>query len=268
MRIPFTKYQGTGNDFVMVDQRTRQYLTRETVEQVKLMCDRRFGIGADGLILLEQNASGALEMVYFNSDGSESTMCGNGGRCFASFAVQLGIAKNELEFLAIDGLHHATMKRVNQSTQYVKLQMIDVPSVKKLGDQAFEVQTGSPHFVQFDAQSLHEIDIVAEGRAIRNRPEYGPKGINVNLVSSQPDFLDLRTYERGVEDETLSCGTGATAAALAWHFAQGHVNEMDGHQALRVKGGNLDVSYHFSPKTGYTDIWLCGPAVRVFDGKF
>jgi diaminopimelate epimerase len=265
-KLHFQKYQGTGNDFILIDQRKNQRITRSDTALVAYLCDRRFGIGADGLILLEQDAAGQFEMIYFNSDGSESTMCGNGGRCFAAFAHYLGLTEANFRFLAIDGWHDARVKQVDSKTCAVELQMIDVQAVKSLEAQAFEVQTGSPHYVQFTGNSVSSLDVVHQGRAIRNRPEYAPKGINVNFVEPNEDNLTMRTYERGVEDETLSCGTGVTAAALAWHHQNG-AKTGTFTQYVRVEGGALDVKFRYQPDLGYTNIWLCGPAVQVFEGE-
>jgi diaminopimelate epimerase len=262
----FFKYQGTGNDFILLDQRKQKRITRADKSLVQHLCDRRFGIGADGLILLEQDADGQYEMIYFNSDGSESTMCGNGGRCFAAFARHLGLIETEFRFLAIDGWHNAKVQVIDKKTCMVELQMIDVEQVKPLAAEAFEVQTGSPHFVQMIHGAVSQMDVVGLGRAIRNRAVYAPKGINVNFVEGNSDCLVMRTYERGVEDETLSCGTGVTAAALAWHFQQGQKTGRF-KQYVRVEGGALEVKYQFAPEVGYSEIWLCGPAVRVFAGE-
>lgn len=265
--LPFFKYQGTGNDFVMLDQRKQKYLSKTDTEQIRQLCDRRFGIGADGLILLEEPEPGRIVMVYFNADGSESTMCGNGGRCFAAFAHHLGIAQDALQFEAIDGPHLAIIRAVNQHTCQVDLQMIDVPQVQALSSSDFVLNTGSPHYICFTQKPLTRYPVVKRGRAIRNAEPYkSQNGINVNFVQSQKDGLRMRTYERGVEDETLSCGTGVTAAALAAHN-KAQKGSGDFIQKVQVEGGHLEVRFRYAPDRGYSDIWLCGPAVRVFMGE-
>lgn len=256
MQIPFAKYQGTGNDFVLIDQRTEQYINAEDEALVQAICDRRFGIGADGLILLQNKAGYDFEMIYFNADGRLSSMCGNGGRCIVAFAQFLGIIKTEAKFLAIDGPHKALF-----SVDEVQLKMSDVPSVKNVQTD-YELNTGSPHYVTF-VEDIDDISVVENAQAIRYSAAYRDEGINVNFVEAQSEELIVFTYERGVEGETLSCGTGVTAAALAYHRKQpSEVNEI----AIRTKGGKLKV--RFSPAAkGYSDIWLCGPATRVFAGN-
>jgi diaminopimelate epimerase len=265
--LAFFKYQGTGNDFILVDQRKQGHISKTDTELVRHLCDRRFGVGADGLILLEEPVPNAYTMVYFNSDGSESTMCGNGGRCFAAFALHLGIISDKLTFTAIDGKHEAIVKKVNAQTCHVELQMIDVKQVNQIESDSFVLQTGSPHFVKFTENQLAEIDIISEGRAIRNSDPYKTQnGINVNFVNKTKDQLIMRTYERGVEDETLSCGTGVTAAALAAHYTSARPTGKHS-QRVSVLGGVLEVKFEYSANLGYHDIWLCGPAVQVFSGK-
>lgn len=269
----FWKYQGAGNDFVMIDQRTQKWLTRADQSRIAHLCDRRFGIGADGLILLEPCNGYDFEMIYFNADGRESTMCGNGGRCIAAFAHHLGMVNKQCTFLAIDGPHEAIILPHPSSTNthsdhllWVELHMKDVDQVDRQGD-AFVLNTGSPHYVRF-TESLNALDMVAEGRAVRYSDPWKKEGINVNLCSadSQQHRINIRTYERGVEDETLACGTGVTAAAISAFIRQ---NEPFGEfeTAVNAKGGDLSVRFVAHPDGQFTNIWLCGPAMRVFEGS-
>lgn len=253
--MEFYKYQGTGNDFVMIDNRNLVF-PKNNNDLIAKMCDRRFGIGADGLILLENDENADFKMVYYNSDGSESTMCGNGGRCLVAFAHFLKIFEGKAVFNAIDGLHEA---EINNGT--VKLKMIDVSEVKRIDDN-FELNTGSPHFVKF-VDEVEKMDIFTEGKNIRHSETYKEKGINVNFVTpiSETEIF-VRTYERGVEDETYSCGTGVTASALS--YFQNHDKE---ELNIKTLGGNLKV-YAQKNAQGYQNIWLEGPAEQVFKGIF
>lgn len=272
----FWKYQGAGNDFVMVDQRVHQWLTRSHTEEIGRLCDRRFGIGADGLILLQNLAGYDFEMIYFNADGRESTMCGNGGRCIAAFARHLGIIGTEGRFMAIDGEHEVRLGefpehiRLHDASDarngfWVELKMIDVPQIKQ-DNNAFVLNTGSPHYVRFE-NDIQSLDMVREGRAVRYSEVFKAEGINVNLVSANADdSLDIRTYERGVEDETLACGTGVTAAALALARQRG-IRAGSATVQVHARGGDLSVRFSVLPDGGFADIWLCGPAVRVFEGR-
>jgi diaminopimelate epimerase len=259
MKIKFEKYQGTGNDFIIIDARNKPAISLPVAQ----MCDRKFGIGADGLMLLTSEESYDFGMVYYNADGNISTMCGNGGRCLSAYAHALGIGKkNKLHFLAIDGPHDAEI--INH--QLVSLQMIDVQQIQTLHGNAFELNTGSPHYVSFVSQ-LKEMNIVNEAKLIRYNDKYKNTGINVNFVSVNKDnHLDIRTYERGVEDETLSCGTGVTACALA--YAK-NISLPDGSHTIKLNtmGGLLEVSF---TKKGdsYHTIWLKGPAIHVFSGEW
>lgn len=251
----FYKYQGTGNDFVMIDNRQQQFDKKNTKLVAKL-CDRRFGIGADGLILLENHPTCDFKMVYYNADGNESSMCGNGGRCITAFAKQLGIIQNKASFEAIDGLHYAIIEN-----DVVKLQMQDVVSIENYQQHVF-LNTGSPHHVQME-HNLNELAIKEIGSKIRYGQPYNEAGTNVNFVKKlSEDSFQVRTYERGVEDETLSCGTGVTAVALAM-FEKG---ETKSHLvSLETEGGKLQVS--FEKQDGiYRNIWLIGPAIHVFKG--
>ena len=257
MNFTFYKYQGTGNDFVIIDNRNLNFPKNNT-KLVNLLCDRRFGIGADGLMLLENDNSSDFKMIYFNSDGSESTMCGNGGRCLTAFAKKLGIITSETTFIAIDGLHHATITEEN----IVSLQMIDVEEVKIEPNYVF-LNTGSPHHVQF-VDNLKDFDVKTEGSKIRYSDLYGKAGSNINFVEQISEIeFSIRTYERGVEDETLSCGTGATAVAIAMHKL-GKTNNST--VTINVEGGTLQVK--FEAENGiYKNVHLVGPATFVFEGE-
>lgn len=264
----FCKYQGAGNDFVMLDQRAHQWISREDTELIAHLCDRRYGIGADGLILLQHAEGHDFEMVYFNSDGRESTLCGNGGRCIAAFARNIGVSGDQCRFLAIDGPHEAIISSGEiRKLSEVSLKMADVRQVVREAN-AFVLNTGSPHFVRFDA-SIDSADMVAEGRAVRYSQRFRTTGINVNLVSlvnGNPNQLKIRTYERGVEDETLACGTGVTAAAIASHQYR-ELPPGTYHIPVQAMGGNLSVRLTAHSDGSFTDIWLCGPATYVFEGE-
>ncbi|MEO6670625.1 MAG: diaminopimelate epimerase [Ferruginibacter sp.] len=256
MKVAFYKYQGTGNDFVILDNRTGIF-NSITSDQVQLLCDRKFGVGADGLMLLNTKEGYDFEMIYYNADGSHSSMCGNGGRCMIKFASQIGIHKYTYHFLAIDGVHEAEIDK-----NKVRLKMNDVRNVEEFSSHAI-LNTGSPHFVKF-ASDVINIDVVETGRHIRNSKPYAAEGINVNFVESLgEDQIYVRTYERGVEDETLSCGTGVTAAALVSAHNSRGFNRVE----VKTPGGNLSVEYTKIDDTSYENIWLCGPAELVFTGE-
>jgi diaminopimelate epimerase len=250
----FYKYQGTGNDFVMIDNRESAYLP--TTEQNRLLCDRKFGVGADGLICLQPSEAYDFEMLYFNADGNESTMCGNGGRCLVAFAKQLGIIQDKAIFNAIDGLHEATIDENN----WVELKMVNVHHIE-VNDSYFILNTGSPHYVKF-VEDVSQIDVYQAGKAIRYNERFQQEGINVNFVAIKGDVIDVVTYERGVEDETLSCGTGVTAAAIAFSYMKHGVSNVP----IQTKGGKLAVKFTKTER-GFENIWLCGPATYVFEGK-
>ncbi len=258
MKTTFYKYQGTGNDFVIIDNRDGK-LKENRHKLWAQLCDRRFGIGADGLMLLQNKKGYDFEMVYFNSDGNESSMCGNGGRCIAHFAKKLGIVKgNKARFIAIDGEHEAIIKG-----DVVKLKMKDVRTITDRKTYC-TLNTGSPHYVAFSDDVMHT-NIVEKGRAIRNSAAFKKEGINVNFVEVRKKGIPLlRTYERGVEDETLSCGTGTVAAALVL-AAKNHSTAKD-HCELQVMGGKLKVWFN-KTKNGFKDVWLEGPATMVYTGK-
>ncbi|PST84941.1 diaminopimelate epimerase [Pedobacter yulinensis] len=255
--LHFYKYQGAGNDFILVDNRSL-FFNSDDYEAVSKLCDRRFGIGADGLMLLQSHPEFDFEMVYYNADGMPGSMCGNGGRCIVAFAKQLRLIDRETNFLAVDGPHYA---KISPEGNWVELQMINVNQINRDGE-AWVLDTGSPHYV-LQTQGLDTLDVYSEGKAIRNNETYGAKGINVNFVEDFGDHLFVRTFERGVEDETYACGTGVTAVALAHAAATGK----HGHISTPVKvlGGNLriDFDHHHGQFTG---IFLCGPAELVFTG--
>lgn len=255
MKIQFYKYQGTGNDFVIIDNREGHFPSDDQ-ELIAKICDRKFGIGADGLMLLENHADTDFRMVYYNADGRESSMCGNGGRCISAFARYLNIFENKASFIAIDGLHEVTY-----TNGLYHLKMIDVQRVAKDGDGTV-LDTGSPHYVKF-VEALQEMDVRTCGAAIRYNETYKAEGINVNFASVSDTGLEVRTYERGVEDETLSCGTGVTAVAIAAH-KQNLYSEVP--VPIRVGGGELQISFEHTDQA-YHNIWLIGPAVQVFSGE-
>ncbi|MCM0668359.1 diaminopimelate epimerase [Flavobacterium tyrosinilyticum] len=256
MQIEFYKYQGTGNDFVMIDNRSN-FFPKDDVKLIERLCDRRFGIGADGLILLENDTETDFRMVYYNSDGNQSSMCGNGGRCLVAFANQLGVIDDKTTFIATDGLHHASVN----TDSIVSLQMIDVNEIQKKDSYTF-LNTGSPHHVQI-VDDLEHYNVKENGAAIRYGELYGEKGSNVNFVKKvDNDTFSLRTYERGVEDETFACGTGATAVAIAMN-AIGETDQTSIH--LNVEGGKLVVSFD-KDNDVYTNVFLTGPAKFVFKG--
>ncbi|MEM6687720.1 MAG: diaminopimelate epimerase [Bacteroidota bacterium] len=256
MILSFYKYQGTGNDFVLIDNR-QQLFSKNDTKLIHFLCDRKFGIGADGLILLEDHDQYDFKMVYYNADGNESTMCGNGGRCIVAFANFLGVIQEETTFIAIDGTHYATIEG-----DIVNLQMQNVSTIETHENHLF-LDTGSPHHVTF-SENISQLDIKSEGAAIRYGAPYYEEGANVNFVKKISDTkFRVRTYERGVEDETLSCGTGVTAVALAMH----HLQETTSNTVmLQVEGGNLEVSFQ-RDATAYTNIFLKGKATQVFKGE-
>ena len=259
MSLTFYKYQGTGNDFIMLNGIEHPACLDLNKKQVERLCDRRFGIGADGLIILSASDKADFKMIYFNSDGGESTMCGNGGRCIAQFAFDQNIVSSKMIFEAVDGLHDAI---VNGADKTVELQMIDVAEYSQLDKDTFVMNTGSPHYVKFD-EDFEAIEIVEFGRQVRYSESFAQEGINVNLSNYANHTLHVKTYERGVEDETYSCGTGVTAAALCaskYHDLDGDVIN------VQSKGGSLRIKYEKNGN-GFKNIWLCGPATFVFTGS-
>jgi diaminopimelate epimerase len=253
--MTFYKYQGTGNDFILFDNRDGN-IDISAAEVAKL-CDRHFGIGADGLMLLQNEPGYDFRMVYYNSDGNESTMCGNGGRCMVAFAKSLGIIKNTASFVAIDGPHTATVN----ANGIVSLRMQDVKNVD-IQDGYTILNTGSPHYVLWVTDAKNT-EVFHQGRKIRNQPAFQPDGINVNFVQIHDGKLTVRTYERGVEDETLSCGTGVTAAAIA------ATAKFEGEFSTDIEtpGGNLQVTFTKNSATTAIDVMLIGPATFVFKGE-
>jgi diaminopimelate epimerase len=261
MNIHFSKYQGAGNDFVVIDDRSCDF-DRGDNSLVKLLCNRRFGVGADGLMLLRPSEGYDFEMVYYNADGFEGSMCGNGGRCIVAFAYSLGIVDKECNFIAVDGEHSASVIEP-KNEQWISLQMIDVKTIDK-GDDFCYLDTGSPHYVQV-VEDLQEFNVVERGREIRNNDRFAEVGTNVNFVEILNNHsLAIRTYERGVEDETLACGTGVTAAVLSAH-STGLITaqEVD----VKALGGDLKVIFKENI-SNYTDVFLQGPAELVFKGVF
>lgn len=253
MNLIFYKYQGTGNDFVMIDNRTKIFPKQKT-DIISHFCDRHFGIGADGIILIENDDLHDFRMIYFNSDGSE-TFCGNGGRCAVAFAKQLGIIENNTHFLAFDGEHYATIEN-----DVISLQMIEVKKITVNKNSVFAF-TGTQHHVEM-VENLDEFQVFKKGREIRH--QYKNPGSNVNFVQQiNENTFRVRTYEKGVEDETLACGTGVTAVAIAMHKTQKTVSNSI---ILPVEGGILEVS--FEEENGiYKNVFLKGPAKLVFRGN-
>ncbi|MFZ5430704.1 MAG: diaminopimelate epimerase [Bacteroidota bacterium] len=255
MEHTFYKYHGAGNDFILIDNRGSGF-PADNISYIEWLCDRRFGIGADGLMLLQEYPGFDFEMRYFNSDGREASMCGNGGRCIAAFASRLGIIGSQARFLAVDGPHEAILEPDGD----VNLKMSDVSGVDVSGHEYY-LDTGSPHFVRF-LDSLEGLDVYQEGKAVRYSDRFREKGTNVNFVQQEGMKLTVYTYERGVEAETLACGTGITASALSAALRSG-VSE--GNYEVKAKGGNLSVSFEKSG-AGFTNVWLKGPATFVFRG--
>jgi diaminopimelate epimerase len=255
MTLAFNKYQGTGNDFIIIDNRDNSF-NPDNSKLINNLCDRKFGIGADGLILINRNKDFDFEMIYFNSDGFEGTMCGNGGRCAAGFAIRSGIAGEKLSFKAIDGIHDAVSEN-----GLIRLKMNNVNEINLVNGN-YSINTGSPHYVVFTSM-LSQFEVYNEGKRIRWSKDFTPGGTNVNFVEPEINGIYVRTFERGVEDETLSCGTGVTASAIAsvlsGHFVSSPVN-------VRTNGGNLKVEFDVEGQK-VSNIWLCGPATFVFEGK-
>ena len=257
MKISFSKYQGTGNDFVMLDNLNGQYDSL-TIPQIQLICDRRFGVGSDGLIKINSHNSSDFEVEYFNSDGSKS-FCGNGARCSVAFAETLGVNVSDTSFLGIDGLHKAS-----KNQDVISLEMGDVSEIRKI-ENDFVIYTGSPHYIRF-IDAINDLDIVQFGKKVRYSEEFKNEGINVNLVEIvDANNLIVNTYERGVEDETLSCGTGVTACVLAFAYQTQLLGE---HKvSVKVKGGNLSVFFNQKTLGKFTIIHLIGPGEFVFSGE-
>ena len=258
MRVKFAKYQGTGNDFILIDNRDLSF-DHSKPDLIAKLCHRRFGIGADGLMCLQEKDGYDFEMVYFNSDGRISSMCGNGGRCIVAFANHLGLFKDRTFFLAPDGAHFAQLA---PEGDWISLQMIDVEIVEKDGG-SYVMNTGSPHYVTL-VKNLKEKNMVEEGKTVRNSEKYVKEGINVNLVEDMNGSYFVRTYERGVEDETFACGTGVTAVAIAMTIEKGLTGQIN--TPLEVLGGKLNVQLDFDGSK-FTNIFLQGPAEKIFEGE-
>ncbi len=257
MKIQFHKYQGTGNDFIILDNRENLY-DGLTIPQVEFLCNRRFGVGADGLMLLNLKPGYDFEMKYFNADGREASMCGNGGRCLVKFAWNNGMRKPMYHFLAVDGDHEAEI----DDDGTVSLKMKDVEKIKDYqGD--FILDTGSPHYVTM-VNDVMNLNVYQKGSDIRNSSMFVKEGINVNFVQQKDDDeIAVRTFERGVEDETLSCGTGVTACAIVNYHNEIGFNNV----TVNTRGGKLTVEFDRMADETFRNIWLCGPAEKVFEGS-
>lgn len=255
--IRFFKYHGAGNDFVIIDDRGAVF-PGDNLSLVQQMCDRHFGIGADGLMLLRNHAQYDFEMVYYNADGRLSSMCGNGGRCITAFAAHLGMIQSDCSFLAVDGVHRAEVL----AKGLVRLEMNDVSSLKQLSDRAFFLDTGSPHYVEWRPDVM-ELNLVNEARKIRYSDRWAQEGVNVNFITKQDGAIRIRTYERGVENETLACGTGVTAAAIVANASDGVSSPVQ----VVASGGSLTVQ--FDEQEGvYSNVWKTGPTALVFEGGY
>jgi diaminopimelate epimerase len=256
MNVQFYKYQGTGNDFIILDNRDEKYNNID-VSQIQQLCNRRFGIGADGLMLLNLIDGYDFKMQYHNADGRESSMCGNGGRCLVQFAHDIGLKKSSYKFIAIDGEHEASF----EDNGWVRLKMKDVKGTTTYNTDIV-LDTGSPHYIKF-VDDVKDYPVVDEGRQIRYSEKFSPGGLNVNFVQLANDKILVRTYERGVEDETLSCGTGVTACALVC----GKINNGFNRNNVETLGGNLAVEFTKIKEDEFENIWLCGPATFVYRGE-
>ncbi len=254
--INFYKYQGTGNDFVMIDDREESF-DINAHQLIAKLCDRKFGIGADGLILIRNHTSADFEMVYYNADGYQTSLCGNGSRCAVHFAAFLGMFEDQCTFQTIEGLLKAKIEE-----ELVEINMPDVASMESISDDYF-LNTGSPHYVQF-VNNVEKFDVYHQGNKIRNSDPYKKEGVNVNFVELvDENKIFVRTYERGVEDETFSCGTGVTASAIAFGSKKG-VNNVH----IKTLGGDLQVQFQSDQKNGgFCNVFLKGPAVMVFKGE-
>lgn len=250
----FFKYQGTGNDFILIDG--TKYAVNFSVQEIQKLCDRRFGIGADGIIILKKHKDYDFEMDYYNADGTQS-FCGNGSRCAQAFARHLGWIKDHSHFLAIDGAHSGEYRKGLFATK-----MGDVDNFQEIGEDYF-IHTGSPHYIQY-VENVDECDVFNRGKKIRNSETYRQNGTNVNFVEITSDGIKVRTYERGVEAETYSCGTGVTAAAISFLLNQ------DSHQAqvpVVTRGGQLQIELQRNPDDSFNNIWLIGPAELIYEGE-
>ena len=256
MQFIFSKYQGTGNDFILLNNLSGKYNSLN-INEIQILCDRKFGIGADGLIKINHSEKYAFQMDYYNSDGSQS-FCGNGARCAIAFVETLGISGKEICFEAIDGFHWA-----KKTENEIRIQMSDVKIIQNIKND-FELNTGSPHYVSL-RDDFSSSAIIEFGKSIRHSINYKKEGINVNILKGiSPSFIEIASYERGVENETLSCGTGATACALVWDKIQ---NVSVNFVKVKVKGGLLRVEFTRNKSGGYEKIYLCGPANFIFSGE-
>ena len=257
--MEFYKYHGTGNDFILIDNRSNLFMPSE--EAIAHLCHRRFGIGADGLILLDSSEKLDFGMRYFNADGKAGTMCGNGGRCITAFAKHLGIISEKCVFSSVDGVHNASISKKTKDYVQVSLQMLDVQKHKLIDGNIF-IDTGSPHYVVF-SDNVSQLDVFGKGRKLRYDSKFSPGGTNVNFVEILDEGIFVRTYERGVEDETLSCGTGVTASTLAFALEKGMKN---GKVSIKTRGGKLSVKFE-KKENSFINIWLEGPAQMVYKGN-
>ena len=252
----FHKYQGTGNDFIMLNSYHSEI--ELTSSEIKKLCNRNFGIGADGLILIKRNPDYDFEMDYYNADGSSATFCGNGARCIVAFAKTLHIIDEEAIFIAKDGIHEAKI-----NNDIVKLQLKNIENYEQVGDD-FSINTGTEHYVKF-CRNLDKYEIIKEARKIRYSKKFHPKGTNVNFAEFADNKLNIRTYEKGIEDETLSCGTGIVASALCYAI-KNKINKTLNEINIKTKGGDLKVFFTYK-NNNFTDIWLQGKANYVFAGE-
>lgn len=259
MIVQFTKYHGSGNDFIIIDGRETDtsFLDHKLIHS---MCCRRFGIGSDGLIILQTGKQHDFKMRYYNADGHEGSMCGNGGRCITAFARDLGIISMETIFEGIDGLHSASLLPNGE----IRLKLKDIDGIRWMEDGYF-LDTGSPHFVKI-VSTLDDLNVEREGREIRQQSRFGKGGVNVNFMElgESENKISVRTYERGVENETYSCGTGVAAAAVCAYF---HEKSDIYSYHIQTLGGDLNVSFRARHHSQFTDVHLSGPAVKVFDGS-
>jgi diaminopimelate epimerase len=263
MVVSFHKYHGAGNDFIIIDNRNNQFPNNRT-EIISKLCNRQFGIGADGLMLLSIAKEVDFDMKYFNSDGNEGTLCGNGGRCITAYAYDSGIIKENMDFLAIDGRHIAVIVEKKGNSKTIKLKMNDVNNIED-NKTWFFLNTGSPHYVQY-VENVEEYDVFNKGRSIRNSGRFSSEGTNVNFIEQKDSYLFVRTYERGVENETLSCGTGVTASAIISAVNRKMpygINEIN----VKTTGGFLKVQFERVAEISFRNIWLEGPATFVFKGE-
>ncbi len=270
MVIKVYKYQGAGNDFIIINN----FHNRVDIDKSAIikLCDRRFGIGADGLMLIEKSIKYDFKMSFFNSDGSSGMMCGNGGRCIIAFASKIGL--NHFDFEAIDGFHTGSVINSANNTSQVRLKMGDVKSISKYLESSYTMNTGADHFVKF-SKNVKEIDVISEGREIRYSKDFAPKGVNVNFVESKDDHLFIRTYEKGVEDETLACGTGAVASAIGAYLAgyKCYTKQNDGSIKFNIEVTKTNLTVEFTPILtdreknlyDFCDIYLTGEATYVFE---